>query len=137
MLSASPLLTLQKTLLYHITMKLLHSSTSRSQTPFDLLRLGLKCGLLYCTVWDSHLLIDEYATSCSAKSKSDQGRTQYLILILSSGIATINNDVCASCVSRSITSKIYISSFELGRLAITAHWNHAVPQVLSFLVNEV
>ncbi len=56
---------------------------------------------------------------------------------LSGSVSAINDDVSASSVRASIAGKIDVSPLQLGRLGITAHGNHAVPEILSFLVDEV
>lgn len=46
---------------------------------------------------------------------------------LTSCVATIDNQVGASSVGAGVGSEVDISTLELGRLSVTAHWDHAVP----------
>jgi len=52
-------------------------------------------------------------------------------------VATIDDDISPRSVGASVTAQVYISTLQLLGLAITAHWDHGLPQILSLLVNEV
>ena len=58
-------------------------------------------------------------------------------LPLSGSIATVDDDVSASSVGASIAGKIDVCTLELRSLGVTAHGDHAVPEILSLLVDEV
>ena len=62
---------------------------------------------------------------------------QLRIRHLPDAVATIDDDISPSSVRASITGKIHICALQLLRLAITAHGNHALPQILRLLVHEV
>ena len=56
---------------------------------------------------------------------------------LTSSVSTINDDVCTRGVRACIAGQIDVCTLELGRLSITAHGNHAVPEILDVFRDEV
>jgi hypothetical protein len=56
---------------------------------------------------------------------------------LSDAVATIDDDIVASGVCASIRHQVDIRTLQLLRITITAHGNHALPQILDLLVDEV
>lgn len=58
-------------------------------------------------------------------------------LPLSGSVATVDDDVSASSVGASIAGKIDVCTLQLSSLCVTTHGDHAVPEILSLLVDEV
>ena len=56
---------------------------------------------------------------------------------LSGSIATVNDDIGTSGVGAGIAGEVDVGTLELGGFGVTAEGNHAVPQILNLLVNEV
>lgn len=56
---------------------------------------------------------------------------------LTDSVATVDDDVGTSAVGAGIGGKVDVGTLELGSLSITAHGDHAVPEILGLLVNEV
>ena len=58
-------------------------------------------------------------------------------LPLSDSVSTVNDDVSASTVGASIAGEIDVCTLQLSSLCVTTHRDHAVPELLSLLVDEV
>ena len=56
---------------------------------------------------------------------------------LSSTVTTVDEDICTGGVSACIADQVYISALQFFCLPIAPHWNHALPQILGILINEV
>jgi hypothetical protein len=56
---------------------------------------------------------------------------------LADSVATVDDDVGTGAVRASIGGEVDVGTLELSSLRITAHGDHAVPKILSLLVNEV
>lgn len=56
---------------------------------------------------------------------------------LSDAIATIDKDICASGVRARVTDQVHIGTLQLLGIPITAHGNHAFPQILCILIDKV
>ena len=56
---------------------------------------------------------------------------------LSGSVPSIDDEVRTSAVRASVAGKVDVSTLQLGSLGITTERNHAVPEILSFLVDEV
>lgn len=56
---------------------------------------------------------------------------------LSNTVATVDEDICTGGVRACIADQVHISALQFLCLPIAPHWNHALPQILGFLVNEV
>lgn len=59
------------------------------------------------------------------------------LLHLAGSIATVNAKISTSSVAGSVTGEVDVCAFQLCCLSITTHWDHAMPEILSLLVNEV
>lgn len=51
-------------------------------------------------------------------------------------VATINNQISASCVSRGIRGQVEVGTLQFMGLTFTAHWNLVAPDVFGFFGNE-
>jgi hypothetical protein len=56
---------------------------------------------------------------------------------LSGSVATINANVGTSGVGAGIRGEVDVCTLQLRRLCVTTHGDHAVPEILSLLVDEV
>ena len=56
---------------------------------------------------------------------------------LSAGVSTVNDEITTSSVGRSIRKEVNVSSLELLGITVSAHGDHALPEVLGLLVDKV
>lgn len=56
---------------------------------------------------------------------------------LSAGVATVNDDIGTGCVGAGIGDEVDVSALELLGVTVAVHGDHAPPQVLGRLVDEV
>lgn len=56
---------------------------------------------------------------------------------LTGAVAAVNDDIGASGISASIASQVHIGTFQLFGFTVTAHGNHALPQILGLLIDEI
>ena len=56
---------------------------------------------------------------------------------LTAGVATVDEDIGTSGVGASVTAEVDVGALELLSITVATHGNHALPQVLGILVNEV
>jgi hypothetical protein len=64
-------------------------------------------------------------------------RSHFDINRLADSVATVDDDVGTSAVGAGIGGQVHVGTLELSSLSVTAHGDHAVPEILSLLVNEV
>jgi hypothetical protein len=64
-------------------------------------------------------------------------RNQHYMHDLTSSVAAIDNEIGPGGVRAGIRSEVDVGALELSSLGITAQGDHAVPQILSLLVNKV
>ena len=56
---------------------------------------------------------------------------------LTRAVTTVNDDIGTSSVGASIANQVHIGTLQLLGLAVTAHGDHALPQILGILVDEI
>lgn len=64
----------------------------------------------------------------------------YILLVsqrLTRAVTTVDNDIGTSGVGASIANQVHIGSLQLLGLTVTAHGDHALPQILGILIDEI
>ena len=88
---------------------------------------------------DFHCALPAYfSVSTSLFSNSAAALFEALPAVhLSASVATIDEQVSSSGVRAGVRHEVDVRTLQLFSITISAHWNHALPQVLDVLGNEV